>query len=168
MAGTCHEARLSPSRSPGYAAAVRKMPRRLARLAVTGVTLLALALVAPPLSAQSSKGVSQKASETVEEIRGYSVEKKDEAVAYAKKVGADVDARIKELKAEAARQTGEARARSHALIKDLEAKRAEAGKKATEMSRATKASWDKTKNAFAEAYREVAAAYDRAAAEIRK
>ena len=166
IVGTCREARLSPSRSPGYAAAVRTIACRIARIAVAAVALLAL--VAPPLSAQSSKDVSQKASETIEAIRGYSVEKKDEAVAYAKKVGADIDARIKELKAQAARQTGEAKARSQALIKDLEAKRAEAGKRATEMSRATKASWDKTKDAFAEAYREVAAAYDRAAAEIRK
>lgn len=132
------------------------------------VTWLASA-VALPASAQSrSSDVSQKASETVEAIKSYSVEKKDEAVAYAKKVGTDVDARIKELKTQAARQTGEAKAKSDALIKDLEAKRAQAGRKAREMSQATKASWDKTKDAFADAYREVAAAYDRAAAEIKK
>lgn len=128
-----------------------------------------LLVVAFPVSAPTqSKEVSQKASETIEAIRSYTVEKKDEALAYVRKVGADVDARIKDLKAQAARQTGEAKARSQALIKDLEAKRAEAGKKASDLSRATKASWDKAKDAFAEAYREVAAAYDRAAAEIRK
>ena len=128
-----------------------------------------LLVVAFPVSAPTqSKEVSQKASETIEAIRSYTVEKKDEALAYVRKVGADVDARIKDLKAQAARQTGEAKARSQALIKDLEAKRAEAGKKASDLSRATKASWDKAKDAFAEAYREVAAADDRAAAEIRK
>jgi hypothetical protein len=133
------------------------------------MAVLFLVAAPGPVSAQSSaKDVSQKASETVEAIKSYSVEKKDEAVAYAKKVGADADARIKELKAQAARQTGEAKAKSDALIKDLEAKRAQAGRKAREMSQATRASWDKTKDAFAEAYREVAAAYDRAAAEIKK
>jgi hypothetical protein len=141
------------------------IPRRIAAM-VAAVILL---VVAFPVSAPTqSKEVSQKASETIEAIRSYTVEKKDEALAYVRKVGADVDARIKDLKAQAARQTGEAQARSQALIKDLEAKRAEAGKKASDLSRATKASWDKAKDAFAEAYREVAAAYDRAAAEIRK
>ena len=137
------------------------------RLVIAAVTIALLAAPAVPAQSKSSD-VSQKASETIAAIKSYSVEKKDEAVAYARKVGADVDARIKELKAEAARQTGEAKARSEALIRDLDAKRAQAGRKATEMSRATKASWDKAKEAFAEAYREVAASYDRALAEIKK
>jgi small-conductance mechanosensitive channel len=139
----------------------------IARLAVIAAVAW-LAGASLPALAQTGSDVSQKASETVEAIKSYSLEKKDEAVAYAKKVGADVDARIKELKAQAARQTGEAKAKSDALIKDLDAKRAQAGRKAREMSHATQASWDKTKDAFAEAYREVAAAYDRAAAEIKK
>jgi small-conductance mechanosensitive channel len=148
----------------GYARLVSAL-----RSLVVAMAVLLLVAAPGPVSAQSSaKDVSQKASETVEAIKSYSVEKKDEAVAYAKKVGADADARIKELKAQAARQTGEAKARSDALVKDLEAKRAQAGRKAREMSQATKASWDRTKDAFAEAYREVAAAYDRAAAEIKK
>jgi hypothetical protein len=132
------------------------------------VTWLAAAVSLPAAAQTRSSDVAQKASETVDAIKSYSVEKKDEAVAYAKKVGADVDKQIKELKAQAAKQTGEAKAKSDALIKDLEAKRAQAGRKAREMSQATKASWDKTKDAFAEAYRDVAAAYDRAASEIKK
>ena len=136
---------------------------------IVAATITLLAAVPLPAPAQTpSRDVSQKASETIEAIRSYTVEKKDEALAYAKKVSADVDARIKELEAQAARQTGEARARSQALMRDLKAKRAEAGKKASELSRATKASWDKAKDAFAEAYREVVAAYERAATEIRK
>jgi hypothetical protein len=140
----------------------------LSRIAVVAAMAWLAAASLPAVAQTGSSDVSQKASDTVEAIKSYSMEKKDEAVAYAKKVGADVDARIKELKVQAARQTGEAKAKSDALIQDLEAKRAQAGRKAREMSHATKASWDKTKDAFAEAYREVAAAYDRAAAEIKK
>lgn len=133
------------------------------------IAMIVALLGAGPVTAQTNAhDVSQKASETVEAIKSYSVEKKDDAVAYARKVGADVDAHIKELKAQAARQTGEAKAKSDALVRDLDSKRAQAGRKASEMSRATKASWDKAKDAFADAYREVAAAYDRAAAEIKK
>lgn len=131
------------------------------------VVLLGAAPV-PAAAQTSSKDVSQKASETVEAIRGYTVEKKDEAVAYAKKVGAEADAKIKDLKAQASRQTGEAKARSQAMIKDLEAKRAQASRKTAELSRATKASWDKAKNAVADAYHEVVAAYERAAADLKK
>ena len=152
------------TRSSGYP----RLMSTLSRIAVVAATEWLTAASLPAVAQTGSTDVSQKASDTVEAIKSYSMEKKDEAVAYAKKVGADVDTRIKELKAEAARQTGEAKAKSDALIKDLEAKRAQAGRKAREMSHATKASWDKTKDAFAEAYREVAAAYDRAAAEIKK
>ena len=57
-----------------------------------------LAIAAPPAPAQtSSKDVSQKASETGQAIKDYTVEKKDEAVAHAKKITADLEAKIKEL-----------------------------------------------------------------------
>jgi len=134
---------------------------------IVAVTVTLLVVAPVPASAQS-KDVSQKASETVGAIKSYTIEKKDEALAYAKKIGADVDTKIKELEAQAARQTGEAKAKSQMLIKDLKAKRAQASQKASELSRATKASWEKAKDAFVDAYREVVAAYERAAAELKK
>src|SRR5712692_6537435 len=104
------------------------------------VTIGVLATFALPVPAQTtSKDVSQKASETGQAIKDYTVEKKDEAVAHAKKVTAD-----------------------------LKAKRTKASQKVTELSRATKASWEKAKEGFADAYRDLASAYDRAAAEFRK
>jgi len=95
-------------------------------------------------------------------------EKKDEAVAHAKKITADLETKIKELEAQAAKQTGEIKARSQAEIKDLKAKRTKASQKVTELSRATKASWEKAKEGFADAYRDLASAYDKAAAEFKK
>jgi hypothetical protein len=89
-------------------------------------------------------------------------------VAQAKKITADLDAKIKELKAEAARQTGEAKTKAQARIKDLEAKRVKASRKANDLGRATKASWDRAKEGFADAYRDLATAYDKAAAEFKK
>jgi glutamate-1-semialdehyde aminotransferase len=122
-----------------------------------------------PVPAQTpSKDVSQKASETGQAIKDYTVEKKDEAVAHAKKITADLDAKIKNLEAQASKQTGEIKAKSQAQIKDLKAKRAKASQKVTELSRATKASWDKAKEGFADAYRDLAAAYDKVAAEFKK
>ena len=89
-------------------------------------------------------------------------------MAEARKITADLDAKIKELKAAAARQTGEAKTRAQAQIKDLEAKRATASKKASDLGRATKASWERAKDGFADAYRDLATAYDKAAAEFKK
>ena len=133
------------------------------------VTISVLAAAALPVPAQTtSKEVSQKASETGQAIKDYTVEKKDEAVAHAKKVTADLEAKIKELEAQASKQTGEIKAKSQAQIKDLKAKRTKASQKVTELSRATKASWEKAKEGFADAYRDLASAYDRAAAEFKK
>ncbi len=133
------------------------------------VTLGLLAVSALPAAAQTTgKDVGQKASETGQAIRDYSVEKKDEAVAHARKITADLEAKIKDLEAQAARQTGEVKARSQAQLKELKAKRAKASQKASELGRATKASWEKAKEGFADAYRDLASAYDRAAAEWKK
>lgn len=141
-------------------------PRILPAMVVT-IGLLATTL--PHASAQTtSKDVTGKASETGQAIKEYTVEKKDEAVAHAKRVTADLEAKIKELEAQASKQTGELKARSQAQIKDLKAKRAKAAEKVTELSRATTASWDKAKEGFANAYRDLAVAYDKAVAEFKK
>ena len=140
----------------------------IAALAVA-VTLTLLPGPARPGWAQSTgKDVGQKAAETGEAIRDYSMEKKDEAVAHAKRLAADLDARIKELEAQASKQTGEAKTKAQAQLKDLRAKRAEASRKLADLSRATQASWDRAKEGFANAYRDLATAYDRAAAEFKK
>ena len=133
------------------------------------VTIGLLASTAPQAKAQTpSKDVAQKASETGQAIKEYTVEKKDEAVAHAKKATAELEAKIKELEAQASKQTGEIKARSQAQIKDLKAKRTKASQKAGELGRATKASWEKAKEGFADAYRDLASAYDKAAAEFKK
>lgn len=139
--------------------------RALALVAALGVGLSG---TLPAAAQTSAKDVGQKAGETGEAIRDYTIEKKDEAVAQAKKITADLDAKIKELKAEAARQTGEAKTKAQARIKDLEARRVKASRKANDLGRATKASWDRAKEGFADAYRDLATAYDKAAAEFKK
>ncbi len=81
------------------------------------VTVGLLVVSALPAPAQTTgKDVAQKASETGQAIRDYSVEKKAEAVAHAKKITADLEAKIKDLEAQAAKQTGEVKARSQAQI----------------------------------------------------
>ena len=54
------------------------------------------------------------------------------------------------------------------MIKDLTAKRAKVSAKLSELSKATKASWDDTKKAFGDAWQDLAVSYDKAVAEIKK
>ncbi len=135
--------------------------------AVVTIALLTASALSVPAQT-TSKDVSQKASETGEAIKDYTIEKKNEAVAHAKKLTADLDAKIKELEAEASKQTGEAKAKAQAQLRDLKAKRAVASKKASDLGKATKASWDRAKEGFADAYRDLATAYEKAAAEFKK
>jgi Spy/CpxP family protein refolding chaperone len=148
------------------------MRSRTIPTAVVTIALLAasaLSLPAQTTSAQTtSKDVGQKASETGEAIKDYTIEKKNEAVAQAKKLTADLDAKIKDLEAEASKQTGEAKAKAQAQLRDLKAKRAAASRKASDLGKATKASWERAKEGFADAYRDLATAYEKAAAEFKK
>jgi uncharacterized coiled-coil DUF342 family protein len=133
-------------------------------VAVLATTVL---LAAAPLPALA-QGVPKKVTETGEAIRDYTVERKDEAVAHARKLASDLDAKIKELEAQAAKRTGEAKAKLQEQIKDLKAKRDEASRKLNDLTRASRASWDRAKEGFADAYRDLAQAYARAAAEFKK
>jgi ElaB/YqjD/DUF883 family membrane-anchored ribosome-binding protein len=139
-------------------------------LLATGLTLALLASCpARPGSAQSApKDVGKPTAETGEAIRAYSVEKKDEAVAHAKRLTAQLDGRIKKLEAQAVKETGEAKAKIQAQLKELRAKQAETSRKLGELSRASHASWEQAKDGFANAYHDLATAYDRAAAEFKK
>jgi len=142
------------------------MTARALAAALAAVVLLGPAL--PAWSQTSAKDVSDKASDTAEAIRDYTIDKKDEAVAQAKKLASDLDGKIRDLEAQASQQTGDAKAKSQAQLRDLKAKRAEAGRKINELTRASKASWERAKEGFAKAYRDLAESYDKAAAEFKK
>ena len=51
---------------------------------------------------------------------------------------------------------------------ELVAEHAAAGRKINELTRASKASWERAKEGFAKAYRDLAESYDKAAAEFKK
>lgn len=127
------------------------------------------ALLASPAPAQTTaKDVGQKAGETADAIKDYAVDKKNEAVAHAKKLTRDVDAEIKKLEAKASKETGEAKAKSDQAMKDLKEKRKQAGKKLDELGKASGAAWDNAKQGFSDAFKDLRVAYDRAASQFTK
>ena len=107
------------------------------------------------------------AADDWEKIKSYSVEKKDEAVAYGRKLVRQTDREIKELDRKASKASGEAKQQFQSDAKELKAKRKEASKKLDEMGKATSAAWDEAKNGFADAYRDLHDSYEKAVKKLR-
>ena len=137
-----------------------------------GIVAIALGAVlihaAPAVGQTSGKDATQKVGEAADAIKGYTVDKKNEAVKYAKKLVSDLDTKIKDLDAQVSRDTSAAKADGQRQLKELKATRDKTAKKADDLGRASAESWDSVKNGFADAYKDLHKAYDDAAAKWRK
>lgn len=107
------------------------------------------------------------AADTWDQIKSYSTEKKNEAVAYGRKLVRQTDRGIKELDRKASKASGEAKAQFQSDVKELKAKRAEASKKLDQMGKATNAAWDEAKNGFADAYKDLQESYEKAVRKLK-
>jgi hypothetical protein len=110
---------------------------------------------------------AQTSSSTTDKMKGYSVEKKNEAVAYGKKMMSDFDAQVKDLEGQISRDTGAAKADAQRQLKDLKAQQAAAGKKLDELGKASKDSWDTTKQGFADAFNDMQKSFDKVKASVK-
>jgi len=107
------------------------------------------------------------AADDWDKVKSYSVEKKNEAVAYGKKLVREADRGIKNLERDAGKQSDEAKANFQKDVKELKVKRAEASKKLDEMGKASSAAWDEAKSGFADAYKDLHDSYDRAVKKLK-
>lgn len=111
---------------------------------------------------------------TMGEVKSYTVEKKNEAVAYSKKLVNDFDVKIKDLETQIAKDTSAAGADAKRQGKDLKeladlkAARAKASKSADELSKASKESWADAQKAFHDSYKDLQKSYDAAIAKVKK
>jgi len=111
---------------------------------------------------------------TMGEVKSYTVEKKDEAVAYSKKLVNDFDVKIKDLETQISKDTSAAGADAKRQGKDLKeladlkAARAKASKSADELSKASKDSWADAQKAFHDSYKDLQKSYDTAVAKLKK
>jgi hypothetical protein len=136
--------------------------------AVLATFLAVLAQPGAPAGAQTTaKDVSAKSVEAWDTLKAYTAEKKNDAVAYGKKLVRESDAEIKKLEAKSSKVSGEAKAKYEQAIKDLKAKRAEAASKLAEMGKASGSAWDSAKNGFADAYKDLHDSFEKAAAELK-
>jgi hypothetical protein len=130
------------------------------------VAVLAFAPV-PGLAETTTKDVSKKTGEAWDTVKSYTADKKKDAVAYGRKLVRETDAKIDALEREAAKASGEVKAQRDRDIKELKAKRAQAAKKLDEMGKATASAWDSAKDGFADAYKDLHQAYDKAVKKLK-
>jgi len=107
------------------------------------------------------------AADTWDNVKSYTVEKKDEAVAYGKKLVRETDREIASLERKAAKASGEAKAQFQSDVKELKVKRTEAAKKLDEMGKASGAAWEEAKNGFADAYKDLQDSYHKAVKKLK-
>ena len=111
---------------------------------------------------------------TIGEVKSYTVEKKNEAVVYSKKLVNDFDVKIKDLETQISKDTSAAGADAKRQGKDLKeladlkAARAKASKSADELSKASKDSWADAQKAFHDSYKDLRKSYDAAVAKLKK
>ena len=132
---------------------------RSVNLGIFAIALSAFLTHAAPAVGQTS---------TTDAIKGYTVDKKNEAAAHAKKLVSDLDVKIKDLDAQVSRDTSAAKADGQRQLKELKATRDKTAKMADDLGRASAASWDSVKTGFADSYKDLQKAYDDAAAKLRK
>ena len=140
-----------------------------------GILAIALSVFlthAAPAAAQTAAATATKQlTDAAETLKSYSVEKKNEAVAYGKKLVSDFDVKIKELETRTSKDASAAAADAKRQMKelsDLKAARANASKQLDAMSKSSAEAWNSAKQAFADSYKDLHKAYDTAAAKVKK
>src|SRR5664279_5444277 len=134
---------------------------------LAGVTALLLAQPAAAAPQNTGAGVLTQTVETWNTIKAYSVDKKNEAVVYGRQLMKDADARIAQLEAKAAKASGEAKLRYEKEVKHLKLTQTRAAAKLDKMEKDSGSAWNDAKQGFADAYRDLQNAYDKAASQFK-
>jgi gas vesicle protein len=122
--------------------------------------IFAAVLSLPALAETTAKDVADT-------LKSYTVEKKNDAVAYGKKALRAADRDIKKLESEAAKASDATKAQLKEEVKNLKAARKEAASKLDDMGKASGDAWDGTKTAFADAYRDLKGGVEKAAKRLK-
>ena len=116
----------------------------------------------------AKKAEPAKAESTWENVKDFSHKEKDKAVAAGKQLIADTDKKIDELSKQAKNSTAETKAAHEANMKELHQKKKAAQVELDKLGKASGEVWDATKTGFSEAGKALGAAYDKAAAAVKK
>jgi formate-dependent nitrite reductase cytochrome c552 subunit len=112
--------------------------------------------------------VPAKTESTWDNVKDYSHKEKNKAVAAGKQLIADTDKKIDELAKQAKNSSAETKAAHEANMKELQQKKKAAQVELDKLGKATGDVWDATKTGFSDAGKALGAAYDKAAAAVKK
>jgi hypothetical protein len=129
---------------------------------------MGMTLSAHATSETAKKAEPTKAAATWDSIKDFSHKEKDKAVAAGKKLIAETDKKIDEVSKQAKDATGETKKAHEANMKDLQEKKKAAQAELDKMGKASGEVWDATKTGFSDAGKALGAAYDKAAAAVKK
>lgn len=121
------------------------------------------------LSAQAANEPAKaKAESTWDSVKEFSHKEKERAVAAGKKLIAETDKKIAALAKDTKNATAETKAAHEANMKELQEKKKAAQAELDKLGKASGEAWDATKTGFSDAGKALAAAYDKAAAAVKK
>jgi Spy/CpxP family protein refolding chaperone len=103
-----------------------------------------------------------------DKFKAYTHQQKQEALAEGKKLVAETDEKIDELKAQARESSAETKAAYRRNMRDLQHKEREAKVKLAKLEKASSSAWDATKEGFANAYHDLHRSYEKAVAAAKK
>jgi len=116
----------------------------------------------------AKKAEPAKSESSWDNVKDYSHKEKDKAMVAGKKLIADTDKKITELSKQAKGATAETKKAHEANMAELKEKKKAAQVELDKMGKASGEVWDATKNGFSEAGKALGAAYDKAAAAVKK
>ena len=119
------------------------------------------------LSAQAANEPA-KTEGTWDSVKAFSHKEKEKAVAAGKKLIEETDKKIAALAKDTKNATAETKAAHEANMKELQEKKKAAQAELDKLGKASGEVWDATKTGFSDAGKALAAAYDKAAAAIKK
>ena len=105
---------------------------------------------------------------TWDKVKSFSHQQKNEAMAAGKKLIAETDKKIAALARQTKTATAETKAAHEANMQELQDKKKAAQAELDKMGKASGEVWDATKTGFADAGKALGAAYDKAAAAVKK
>ena len=135
---------------------------RLFRHLITVVLVIFLLSVKTTAQTTSTE-VPKKTAEEWDTLKAFGANKKQEAVEFGKGLLKETDVKISQLKEKTVKLSDEAKAQYEKDLQTLKPVRDRAGIKLDEMKKASLSAWESTKKGFADAYKDLHQAYDKAA-----
>lgn len=137
------------------------MNKLMGRLRSGVLALIAALAMLSPQAASAEEGAWQK-------LKSFAHDQKKEAIAEGRKVIAETNSKVSELKKDAKHSSAETRVAHKKNMQELAAKKNAAKAQLSKLQKASAQSWDSTKEGVSNAYRELHLAYEKASASARK